>query len=536
MSIPSFFSLRFKTEPSPGCWLFLFCLGLYLLTMSGHLYSTDDEIKGLIAEGIVERHAVTLPKAEMIYMNVGRGGLSYAPFPLGSSITMIPFYRLGDLLARTIPSLPRPLVIEFCYALINPIATALTCLVLFETCRALAFSFRTALLTTLLYGFCTVAWPYAKTAWSEPQATLCVMTGLYGVIRWGLDVRLRWMALAGAAVGYGMMTKYEMGVYALLFFLLALYPVLTSRRIPWRRALSAALAYGLPLSFFGLMILGYNYLRFERWTAFSHYSHLVSDHMEQSSPLWDSLKGIVVGTYQHLFSTGKGILLFSPPLLLFYWAIKGFWRVHRPVAVLCIALPAAFFISTGAFWAMSNIAWGDRYFVSLTPFLMVPLAALVSEIADHKGAYMKKSLVTLAAAGLAVQFLGVSINFQTVVEKQIAAGDPLDIQTLSYDPEYSPVLLHLKEVVGRLGDTWQVLRQGPERFMEARMSSPPRTFDPAQKHYRDTIRFHTFDFWFCYLYFLRMPLLLILIPGGLLAGLVYISGRRLVRLSGLSGQ
>ncbi|SVD83645.1 uncharacterized protein METZ01_LOCUS436499, partial [marine metagenome] len=129
----------------PSIWLFLFFVALYFLSMGGHLYSADNEVKGLITEGIVERHSVSLPRIEMMYMTPGRDGLSYSPFPIGTSITMIPFYLVGDGLAHLFPSLPREIVIEFSYSMINSIVTALTCVILFATSRLLGFSPRTSI-------------------------------------------------------------------------------------------------------------------------------------------------------------------------------------------------------------------------------------------------------------------------------------------------------------------------------------------------------------------------------------------------------
>ena len=106
--------MRFnRLKITPGLWLFLFCASMYYITMGGHLYSADNEIKGLISEAIVERQAFTLPIADMVYMTPGRGGLSYSPFPLGSSITMIPFYMLGDEMAHLFPGIPHTFIMEF---------------------------------------------------------------------------------------------------------------------------------------------------------------------------------------------------------------------------------------------------------------------------------------------------------------------------------------------------------------------------------------------------------------------------------------
>lgn len=508
----------------------LFCASMYYLSMGGHLYSADNEIKGLIAEAIVERQAFTLPVSEMVYMKPGRGGLSYSSFPVGSSITMIPFYRLGAFVSGFIPEIPRTFIIEFCYSMINPLLTAITCLLLYGLCGLLGYSNRTSIIVALVFGFCSIAWPYAKTTWSEPQATLCVLAGLYGIIRFDKTGRYRWLLIGGAALGYAVLTKFEMAIYASVFSCYLLYILIRSRTKSPEVITKSLAAWGIPLFLFALAVLGYNYIRFEQWFAFRHYNAAPVESISQETSVWlDALEGILVGTYQHLFSTGKGILLFTPPLLMYYWAMKRFWQTHRPEAVLCLILPVVFLLVTGSSWIMTKISWGERYFVSLTPFLLIPLASLISEVFDHGSRYMKKSLITLMIMGFCVQILGISINFQTVVDKMGARGEEMDIQLLSYDPEFSPVLLHAQEFYARVGDTFSILADGPEAFLRNQQKTEATTdnLDLNIKSNRDLIRYYTFDYWFCYMYLMGLPSFLIIIPGVILLATVCWSGSKL---------
>lgn len=510
-------------------WLFVLCLSIYLLTMGGHLYSADTEIKAMITESLVTRHSVALPSVLMMYMVPGRGGLSYSSFPIGTSLTMIPFYLLGNGIAQVVPSVPRDLVLEFCLSLINELVTALTCVLVFVLCRRFRYAPRTALATTLVYGFCTIAWPYAKTCWSEPQAALCVLAGFYCAVRFSEHRELRWAALSGAALGYGTTTKHEMGLFVIVTTGLLLVYLRRRPDSTWRQFAWTGFAYGLPLALFGLLNLYYNYLRFDRWWTFSHYGAM-QENLVQTVGSLDPLKGIIVGLYQHLFSTGKSILLFSPPLILFYWAMKGFKQRHPTEAGFILAVPIVFFVSAGMLWEMSRIAWGERYLVTLTPFLVLPLSALFDDLIEQRSVYLRKTAIVLAASGLCIQVIGLSVNFQTTVDKLLARGEPLDIQTVSYDPEYSPILLNLREVVSNLSGTWQLLTNGVDQMANAQPSSTLTTADFDQKAYREVIRYHTFDFWFLYMYFAKFPVALTAVPFLLLVGSILLSGRNVYRL------
>jgi hypothetical protein len=527
--------MRYLTlKITPGFWLFIFCTSMYYLTMGGHLYSADNEIKGLISEAIIERQAFTLPIADMAYMTPGRGGLSFSPFPLGSSITMMPSYLLGNQIAQMFSGIPRTFIIEFCYALINPICTATTCLILYGICQMLGYSLRTSIVTSLIFGFCSIAWPYAKTSWSEPQATLCVLIGLYGLIRYNSTKQIGWIFVGGLSVGYGVLTKLEMAIYVGLLSCLFLYYLFQAKPRTWLQTITPLLAWGIPIVFFIFAILWYNYIRFDQWFAFRHYSEPISSQIGQASSVWlDSLEGILVGTYQHIFSTGKGLLLFSPPMIMYYWAMKLFWKSQRPVAIFCLALPVIFIIVTGSSWIMTKISWGERYFVSLTPFLILPLSALVSKIVDQRSAYMKKSLITFIVLGFCVQILGISVSFQTIIDKMGMAGNEMDIQLLSYDPEYSPVLLHAQDFYARIGDSWKILVYGVDTFLQAQQTAEVITGAISMdiKSNRDLIRFYTYDYWFCYMLLMKMPIYMILLPALALIASVFLSGKRLYRFA-----
>ncbi|MBT5877395.1 MAG: phospholipid carrier-dependent glycosyltransferase [Candidatus Latescibacteria bacterium] len=512
----------------PDILLFTFCLSVYLLTMGGHLYSADNEIKGMIAEGIVERHSVSLPKTNMMYMTPGRDGLSYSYFALGSSLTMIPFYLIGDAASALAPQIPRSIILEFCYSFINSLVTALTCTVLFLICRSLGYGTKTAIVTSLIYGFATIAWPYAKTTWSEPQSLLCVLASFLCLLKFRSKDRWFWLSISGTLLGYGITTRSEMGLFLFVFSGFILFSLWhRNRRIA--NIAKAGLFYGIPLAFFGFINLYYNYLRFEDWLNFGQLNS-VEQHLGQTSPFWDSVEGFLVGTYQHLFSTGKGLLVFSPPILLFYWAIKRFRVKHPQVALVCIAIPVMFFISAGTSWQMTFMAWGERYFVSLTPFLVLPLAALIEDLVTNVSSYMKRSVFVLTGIGFLVQLLGVTVNFQATSDRLLSEGDKFDVQMLSYDPEYSPILLNFKELITKIEQNGTAVNKDAysASSVPGNLSGPPvANLDDLTT--RQNIRFRTFDFWFSYMYASGIPLVIILLPVAAMLTVICLSSWKLVQ-------
>jgi hypothetical protein len=146
---------------------------------------------------------------------------------------------------------------------------------------------------------------------------------------------------------------------------------------------------------------------------------------------------------------------------------------------------------------------------------------------------MKKSLITFIVLGFCVQILGISVSFQTIIDKMGMAGNEMDIQLLSYDPEYSPVLLHAQDFYARIGDSWKILVYGVDTFLQAQQTAEVITGAISMdiKSNRDLIRFYTYDYWFCYMLLMKMPIYMILLPALALIASVFLSGKRLYRFA-----
>src|SRR5258708_32367921 len=92
---------------------------------------------------------------------------------------LIPIRTLKTLNAQ--PYMP---YVPFAGALLlNTLATLLTALAIFYTVKLWAYSRRTAAFTVILYAATTLAWPYAKTFYSEPTTACALAWMVYFAIR-----------------------------------------------------------------------------------------------------------------------------------------------------------------------------------------------------------------------------------------------------------------------------------------------------------------------------------------------------------------
>jgi len=235
----------------------------------------------------------------------------------------------------------------------------------------------------------------------------------------------------GLAAGLVFVTRVA-GVIALP--LLAMYLLLLHRR-RWSRAWRRPLVRDLAL--FGLGALpavvvnaSYNAVRFG--SPLLTNPPTKPDH-SLGYPPWLGLPDLLV-------SPGKGLLWYTPAVLLLVLAARPFWRRCPLPATLCALLCGGYllFYSNVNYWH-GDPAWGPRYLYATLPYLILPLG----EVFGRWRGYRRPFRGVLAGI-LALSFLA---QFS-------AATNPDQVDHYSWGfnlnyfwtPEQSPLLLSLRGV------------------------------------------------------------------------------------------
>src|SRR5947209_3451953 len=144
-----------KDQIAPTLLIFVFFLCLYLLTASGHVESIDGNVMFVVTQNIV-RFGDLHP---------------HSPYGLALSLVAIPFYLVGRAITHVLHfsgDFPTKAVVS----LTNAPITALSCALIASIAHRLVVRWRPAIILALVYGTCTLAWPYAKTFFSEPLTAL----------------------------------------------------------------------------------------------------------------------------------------------------------------------------------------------------------------------------------------------------------------------------------------------------------------------------------------------------------------------------
>jgi len=437
-----------------ACLVFLFFVGLCLLSVGEGLYSTDGETMLRTTASIVDHHQSAI-RCRSRLPNAVRGvdGRCYSRYGLGQPLISIPLYLLAKGINTLLPGTDYAALVFLFVPRLNQIITPVTCVLLFSFASRLYHSSRLGVGLSLVYGLGTMAWPYAKYYFSEPLSTLCLLATAYFLFVFREQGKLKQLILAGVFLGYAFLTKLSSAVVLPLFLAYALptgpalrsFRSLVSRATPFRGRLSMSagpedsqiesyricslkrlLAFLAPAVLFLAIASLYSYYAFGR--------PVTGGYQQEgwTTPLY-------VGLYGLLLSPGKSLLLFVPLTIVAPLGLVAFYRGGRKgEAVLFTAIIGIHLLLHAGWWSWyGGWSWGPRFLVPTLPFLVLPLGALWPG-----GTVRHAALVALIVVSTFVQFLGVVIDFN---QYMLLIND---LTKLLFIPEYSPLVGHLRLLLG----------------------------------------------------------------------------------------
>ncbi len=429
--------------------LFLFFGCLYFLTNSGDFLISDGEVMFQTTVALGSGKGLALrPDPGLPQIVPGRDGQYFSKYGLGTPLAALPFYLAGRGLAKLLPGADGMGLGHFMVAQLNVVASAASVALLFMIGTLMFASHGTALLIAVIYGLATSVWPYSGVFFSEPLFTLCLLVALLASLLYRLNGKPLWLATAGAALGYMVMVKASGLVLVPLFLgylLLAWKPRALQR--PWEPA-----ALGMPLAAAAALVFWHNYLRF-------------------GNPLDNGYSGetfstpLLAGLYGLLFSSGKSVFLYSPPLILAPWGLARLIRRAAPEGILITAAVLAMVLYYSAWWAWyGGWCWGPRFLVPVVPLAMLGLGTV-----PWQSLWVKAFGLALSVLGTGVQLLGVLVDFNRYIAS-VVQDDPQREWLYIFYPWMSPLVDHARYLLSG-GAT--LLRIG--RYYEAGLPEPLST-------------------------------------------------------------
>jgi hypothetical protein len=401
-----------------GIAVFLMAFGIFSGTTSqltGYEPETAAATAGLVEEGHL--WGVEDPRLpSLIAEDVGRDGHKFARTGLLQPILQVPFFALGDLIDHQVSEgTPYPNRLFFLW-FYNPFVAALGAAALFAFVYQLRRSLRWGAAIATLFVFASIAWPYAKIGMETTfMATVLIA---FAVAAWARRKPTpRSFAAAGLAAGAIAATK-PYSVITILPVAVLLLPswLALDRRDRWRTLIAAA----IPLLCWAAAIGWYNWLRFGSPTSFGYSEGALT----LSAPL--NFIGLLI-------SPGKGLIFYSPLVVLGALGLPKLWRADRSATVSLVLLMFLMTCVAGLSRYWGDEVWGPRFLVSAAWTFLVPIAWWCDT------ALRKRVLVGVTVLAVGVQLVGAGAYYGgTVPVEQQLGGVPIYTARYGADPEETP--------------------------------------------------------------------------------------------------
>lgn len=361
-----------------------------LTAYSGYVYMVDGLLVFETTLSLAERGSLAL--SYPIYMSfANEAGESISPFGPGQSILGIPFYlagRLGAAWAGLSPSGMRVILVS---------ATMLVNVVLYGIGLSLTARLaghwgagkKEACWIALALGVGTFWWVYSQTLYRQmPAAVLTV----------ALFERLaRFRGTGSVRETHAISLLLALLIQFRLDGILILPIVLVG--ILWDRLGAKERIQRIGVVALWMLIAGAGVLTHNAFSSGSPFE-AISPGIGFDYPIHVSLPF-------YFFSWKLSIFLYSPPLLLFPWAIAALWRRNRRDATLVIMLTAMYLLLYARYnnWP-GGISWGPRFTLVQTP---VWIAALGAWLVDGERR-RTLALAVFTIAGIPIQLLGILLD------------------------------------------------------------------------------------------------------------------------------
>ena len=379
-----------------GVGVFLTIVGVYLLAGSRERPWGDAEIMYEVAEQLVAHGRLDVRTEWPPMSHRGPDGRIYSSYGLLASLVHVPGILVRNAAASLAPD-TRTLATALTSHLAAALLGGLTCVLFFGMCRRQGASARAATLATLLLAFGTGLFVYARSPFSEILQTACFTGFCAELLRIGDEPTPKRARALGAWAGALLNSKLIFALAVAGGAACVLYLLRRERQTLRRVAIHASSTLA-PLM---ALAMAYNWMR---WGGpfLTGYESVFPMLRER---IWAGLYGLVL-------SPGKGLVVYSPPIIAAALASPAFVR-ERPHAALAIVLSAApplLYYARFLSWS-GDYAWGPRYLTYLLPAAMLPLALALDRLLagarrDWSARAFLGGVLALGTCGLAVQILG----------------------------------------------------------------------------------------------------------------------------------
>jgi hypothetical protein len=419
----------------------------YLLTFTAYIQSSDGLAMFATTENMVRRG--TFDSNQLMWMgnqqgNLGPDGNLYSRKGLGMALLAYPLIWFAQLW----PGLGLVQVA----LLLNPLLTAWTGGLLVRTSLRLGWSRGTAVAVALIFGLATPAWPYTQEFFSDPVSGWGLFGAFYGLLAYSQTARKRYLVLGSLAWGIAYLARvinlltlplFLVGVVVAIFAAApieradrAAHPRPTTLRAAlyslWHHHWRPVVSFLIPVVLVGLVSLWWNWARYgSLWES----GYVETERFD--GVWWFGIVGLIAGP-------ARGLIWYSPVLLLAIPSTRWFWHKARHILLFCLGLSLLYILIYGK-WYMwhGGYSWGPRFLVPILPFLaLLTGPAWVRFVVQPSATrWTRLAVGGLIFVSVGVQWLGMLVPFGLVQDELARRFQPLFAPETFVRLDASPLVL-----------------------------------------------------------------------------------------------
>ncbi|NOJ30868.1 MAG: hypothetical protein DA329_01830 [Candidatus Nitrosocosmicus sp.] len=340
---------------------------------------------------------------------------------------------------------------------LNSMIISAICVVIFCFSIDLYRSKKLAFALSLVFGVCSFIWPYNTTFWVQPLQALTLILAAYYIHKslhsnssfichfFSMPPNKKagiYFALLGGIFSGLSIFAHPTSIIFLPGFILYFF-ITTTRRHNKNTKTFVYFLMALAIMVFlaGLV----NYLRFDSFTEFG-YGSFSSLEMHDG---WRGLIGLLI-------SPGAGMLVFFPLAILLPWGFKYLKNQNKGLVILFayIIILNWIYVGTLSFdfepfsWS-GGVAWGPRYLIPILPFVTLVIGSAFMRLGQKLNLKVIV-LVSLCISGFVVNLLGKLVWYQYGImygwERESLSTLPNSLDIMTWNPYYSPIILHVKSL------------------------------------------------------------------------------------------
>ncbi len=365
---------------------------------------------------------------------------------------------------------------RFFFSQVTPFFTALTVLLLFSFAVNLGYTVRKSVFLALIYGLTTHALSQAVDSLPDPISTFFVLLTIFGIVSYKLLKKKRYLVYFSVGIFLAVHTKFNaifLFPFIIIFYLYSIFPKYIEDKISkyiFKSLLTKVLIGIIPLIVlwivliidsrhtYGIILLAPKTLYILIFLSFIYLSILYLYIWIKNINIWLYIKQLIttkefyivilpmivcIGSvmyynyyrYDNIFNTGyigvetftgnvvqglmvnlltpgRSIFLYSPIIILSFFAFRRFYSEYKYIFFLFIAVIGTYLLTISMWYGWDGgWSYGPRYLLQTIPFFVLMLGHVFNNRTEKAKNYLKIFGVMLLLLGFYINFTGAIVNF-----------------------------------------------------------------------------------------------------------------------------